>query len=136
MLERDYIMHLIRQFFESLEELTKQRDNNFLTPTLQNKVNDLYRAYLNRPASFFHQHSPEELIQYLREEFPESQFIRRLEILTETLRLDASIKTSEQEKHCILEKTLTLMEYLDKHSDTFSFERKRIISEIKFTITS
>lgn len=52
-------------------------------------------------------------------------------MLSELLCYDASIKSSAKEKKELYRKTLYTMEYLDTHSDTFSFERRRKIGEIK-----
>ena len=44
MLEKDYIMRLIRQFFEALEKLIEKRGKEEGT-TLQIEVNGMYRSY-------------------------------------------------------------------------------------------
>ena len=52
MLERDYIMRLIRQFFEALEKLKEEKAEK-QSSTLQLEIHSMYRAYFHQPESFF-----------------------------------------------------------------------------------
>ena len=115
MLERDYIMRLIRQFFEALEKLKEEKAEK-QSSTLQLEIHSMYRAYFHQPESFFYEQDAEFILHYLQTEFPKQ---------------DASIKSSAKEKKELYRKALYTMEYLDTHSDTFSFERRRKIGEIK-----
>lgn len=80
---------------------------------------------------FFYEQDAEFILHYLQTEFPKQEFLQRIEMLSELLCYDASIKSSAKEKKELYRKTLYTMEYLDTHSDTFSFERRRKIGEIK-----
>ena len=121
MLERDYIMRLIRQFFEALEKLKEEKAEK-QSSTLQLEIHSMYRAYFHQPESFFYEQDAEFILHYL---------LQRIEMLSELLCYDASIKSSAKEKKELYRKALYTMEYLDTHSDTFSFERRRKIGEIK-----
>ena len=46
MLQRDYIMRLLQQFFEALEKLVEERDKKD-GPELQLQLQSIYRAYFN-----------------------------------------------------------------------------------------
>ena len=52
MLERDYIMRLIRQFFEALEKFKEEKAEK-QSSTLQLEIHSMYRAYFHQPESFF-----------------------------------------------------------------------------------
>lgn len=130
MLERDYIMRLIRQFFEALEKLKEEKAEK-QSSTLQLEIHSIYRAYFHQPESFFYEQDTEFILHYLQTEFPKQEFLQRIEMLSELLCYDASIKSSAKEKKELYRKALYTMEYLDTHSDTFSFERRRKIGEIK-----
>ena len=53
MLERDYIMRLIRQFFEALEKLKEEKAEK-QSSTLQLEIHSMYRAYFHQPEIFFY----------------------------------------------------------------------------------
>ena len=54
-----------------------------------------------------------------KRKFPKQEFLQRIEMLSELLCYDASIKSSAKEKKELYRKALYTMEYLDTHSDTF-----------------
>lgn len=130
MLERDYIMRLIRQFFEALEKLKEEKETKPVA-TLRVEVYSMYRAYFRQPESFFYEQDAEYILHYLQAEFPEQEFLHRIEMLSDLLSYDASIQQSAEERKTLYQKVLYLMNYLDTHSDTFSFDRRRKIAEIK-----
>ena len=57
------------------------------------------------------------------------ELLTRIDMLSELLYQDALLKESEEQKY-LLRKSLFLLNYLDTHSDTFSFERRGKIGEI------
>ena len=130
MLERDYSMRLIRQFFEALEKLKEEKATKPVE-TLRIDIHSMYRAYFRQPESFFYEQGAEYILSYLQTEFPEKEFLHRIEMLSDLLCYDASIQQSPQERKILYQKALFLMNYLDSHSDTFSFERRRKIAEIE-----
>lgn len=130
MLERDYIMRLIRQFFEALEKLKEEKTTK-PAATLQIEVQSMYRAYFHQSESFFYEQDAEYILQYLQAEYSEQEFLHRIEMLSDLLNYDASIQQSPEAKKTLYQKALLLLTYLDTHSNTFSFERRRKIAEIK-----
>lgn len=129
MLERDYIMRLIRQFFEALEKLKEKREKQE-GATLQMETDDMYRSFFHQPAPFFYEASSDILIGYIQARFPEKEYLHRMELLAELLYLDSTIKTSEEERRMLWGKVLDLLTFLDTHSDTFSFERRRKMEDV------
>lgn len=91
MLERDYIMRLIRQFFEALEKLKEEKETKPVA-TLRVEVYSMYRAYFRQPESFFYEQDAEYILHYLQTEFPEQEFLHRIEMLSDLLSYDASIQ--------------------------------------------
>ena len=51
MLQRDYIMHLVRQFIEALEKLVEEKKKED-GPEFQLKIQSIYRAYFNHSHHF------------------------------------------------------------------------------------
>ena len=128
MLEKDYIMRLIRQFFEALEKLIEKRGKEEGT-TLQIEVNGMYRSYFHQPQDF--EAGMDIILAYMQARFSEEECLQRMELLAELLRFDASLKPSTEEGQMLNEKALELLTFADTHSDTFSLERRRKMEEIK-----
>lgn len=129
MLQRDYIMRLLRQFVEALEKLVEEKKNED-TPTLQLKLQSLYRAYFNHPHTFYYEQEADFILNDLGQNYEGEELLTRIDMLSELIYQDALLKP-EAEQRYLLGKSLYLLEYLDTHSDTFSFERRNKICEIK-----
>lgn len=129
MLERDYIMRLIRDFFDALEKLKvkSQKENK---PTLQLEIKSMYRAYFTQSENFFYEQDINYILFYLETTFPPHELLQRVEILAELMYFDGSIQT-ETGKKLLWSKSLALLLYLDTHSNTFSMERRNKITKIK-----
>ena len=121
---------LIGWIFEALEKLKEEKETKPVA-TLRVEVYSMYRAYFRQPESFFYEQDAEYILHYLQTEFPEQEFLHRIEMLSDLLSYDASIQQSAEERKTLYQKVLYLMNYLDTHSDTFSFDRRRKIAEIK-----
>ena len=122
MLERDYIRRLIRQFFEELEKLRDKQKKNAASSTY----------HLGHPASFFYEQDAEFILQTLVPEFSAEQIIQRLEMLADLLYFDASgSDCSEDLRKDLWNKALFMYDYVDRHSDTFSFERRGKMTVLK-----
>lgn len=130
MLERDYIKRLIRQFFDALEKLIEKKEY-LPQENIQLEFEGMYRTYFLESKEFFCTQDKEYLLMYLCQTFERHELLDRVEILAELLYQDALIQSSDDEQKNLLEKSLYLLEYLDQHSDTFSFERKSKIAGIK-----
>ena len=66
----------------------------------------------------------------MRQNYGDEELLTRIDMLSELLYQDALLKESEEQKY-LLRKSLFLLNYLDTHSDTFSFERRGKIGEIE-----
>ena len=119
MLQRDYIMRLVRQFIEALEKLVEEKKKED-GPEFQLKIQSIYRAYFNHSHHFYYEQDAEYILTDLSQDYEGQEFLTRIDMLSELLYQDA-----------LLAKALYLKEYLDSHSDTFSFERRNKINEIK-----
>ena len=129
MLQRDYIMRLLHEFVEALTKLVDEKKEDD-APVFQLKVNSIYRAYFNHTPKFYYEQDPEFILNDLQQAYEGPEFLVRIEMLSELLYQDALLKEPAEQKY-LSAKALYLLEYLDSHSDTFSFERRDKISEIK-----
>ena len=132
MLERDYIRRLIRQFFEEIEKLKDRQKKHTDASSFQCEIASMYRAYLGHPVSFFYEQDAEFILQTLVSDFPTGQLVQRVEMLADLLYLDASVPDcSECLQTDLWKKSLFLYNYVDIHSDIFSFERRSRIAVLK-----
>ncbi len=128
MLQRDYILRLIREFTEALEELWNEKEKKETTE-VQEQLQTLYRAYFNHPPTFYYEQDAEYIMNDLRQNYEEESFLGRIDMLSELMYRDALLKAPEEQNY-LAGKALYLLTYLDEHSNTFSFERRRKICEI------
>ncbi len=92
----------------------------------------MYRAYLGHPASFFYEQDAEFILQTLASELSAEQIVQRLEMLADLLYFDASgSDCSEDLTKDLRNKALFMYDYVDRHSDTFSFERRGKMTVLK-----
>ena len=129
MLQRDYIMRLVRQFIEALEKLVEEKKKED-GPEFQLKIQSIYRAYFNHRHHFYYEQDAEYILTDLSQDYEGQEFLTRIDMLSELLYQDALLKEPDEKKY-LLAKALYLKEYLDSHSDTFSFQRRNKINEIK-----
>lgn len=115
-------MRLLQQFFEALEKLVEERDKKD-GPELQLQLQSIYRAYFNHPSTFYYDQDAEYILNEMGQNYGGEELLTRIDMLSELLYQDALLKESEEQKY-LLRKSLFLLNYLDTHSDTFSFERR------------
>ncbi len=129
MLQRDYVMRLVRELGEVLEKLLEEREKKDL-PEIQLQIRSIYRTYFNHPYSFYYEQDAEYILNDLCKNYSWEEFLLRIDMLSEVMYQDALLKETAEQKY-ILGKALYLLRYLDTHSDTFSLERRRKISEME-----
>ncbi len=129
MLQRDYILRLVREFTEALEKLLEEKEKKDV-PEVQVQLQSMYRAYFNHPPSFYYEQDAEYILNDLQQHYEGEAFLGRIDMLSELMYQDALLKVPEEQAF-LSKKVLCLLKYLDAHSDTFSFERRRKISEME-----
>lgn len=122
-------MRLLQDFAEALEKLVEERYKKE-GPELQLQIQSIYRAYFNHPHTFYYTQDAEYILNDLGQNYGGEELLTRIDMLSELIYQDALLKETEEQKY-LLRKSLYLLKYLDKHSDTFSFERRGKISEIE-----
>lgn len=122
-------MRLLQDFTEALEKLVEERHKKE-GPELQLQIQGIYRAYFNHPHTFYYTQDAEYILNDLGQNYGEKELLTRIDMLSELIYQDALLKETEEQRY-LLRKSLYLLKYLDKHSDTFSFERRGKISEIE-----
>lgn len=123
MLQRDYIMKLIQLFFEALAKFLRNKGDK-APEVLRPELDELYKTFLKQPRDYFKSMSIDEI----GNSFDEDTRLYKIEIVAELFFQDALL--GEVDK-LLLEKSLSLLQYAEINSDTFSIERHRKIGEIE-----
>ena len=91
MLQRDYIMRLVRQFIEALEKLVEEKKKED-GPEFQLKIQSIYRAYFNHSHHFYYEQDAEYILTDLSQDYEGQEFLTRIDMLSELLYQDALLK--------------------------------------------
>ena len=124
--ERVQVIGYVEYSYLTTLEEKKKEDG----PEFQLKIQSIYRAYFNHSHHFYYEQDAEYILTDLSQDYEGQEFLTRIDMLSELLYQDALLKEPDEKKY-LLAKALYLKEYLDSHSDTFSFERRNKINEIK-----
>lgn len=123
MLERDYIMRLVREFFEALE-LLKRKD----LKERKDELERMYKQYVG-PYAFYHAASVDGIMDSMRQYAP-AERLPRLEMLAELYYAETAL-VSAPEREMLLEKALSLFSFVDSHDRTYDMTRLGKMAEIR-----
>ena len=123
MLHQDYFIRVLREFFDALARAMRKEGED-----RSQAVHELYREYLGEYECW--QNANVEEAMELLARYPEEQRLSRMEMLAELYYAEAELRTYPISE-TLLERALTLFEYLDRHSDTFSIIRGMKVDDIR-----
>lgn len=129
MLERDYIMRLVREFAEALELLLSKKDRDMQ----MEEMRAMYNQYVG-PYEFYHTAAVDDVMQSM-EQFPEGERLIRMEMLAELYYAETGLVSGPM-RSMILEKALALFDFVDCHDRTYSLTRLAKMSEIRRRLDS
>ena len=124
MLERDYIMRLIREFMAALARMLEKKEIEGRREALRK----LYEQYVG-PYDFYHIMSVDDIMQSFTK-YPESERLHRMEMLAELYYAEADM-LSEPMRGNIISIALSLFGFVDRNSKTFSFDRRKKMDELR-----
>ena len=124
MLQQDYIMRLIREFFAALQRALEKNEIEDRTKA----IHELYDQYVG-PYEFYQNATIEEVMTDI-ERYPEEQRIHRLEMLAELYYVEAPLRVLPFRDQ-LYRQAYLLFRYIDSHSGVYSFDRKKKIEEIE-----
>ena len=124
MIQEDYFIRIIEEFFAALRRITKKQKD--ISGQLD-ALGRLYNTYLG-DSSFYHMAGMDEVMESFSR-WPEEERIYRMEIYY----VEANLKEGLPKKY-LQERALPLFSFIDAHSDTYSLDRLRKISELKKSI--
>lgn len=124
MLERDYIMRLIREFLAALARLLEKKEMT----DRHEELKKLYDQYVGS-YTFYHLAPVEKVIEALGQEDEEKRFYK-MEMLAELYLAEADM-VSKPEGGQLLEKSFALFDFLDHYSKTYSIDRIKKMDGIR-----
>jgi hypothetical protein len=131
MYKRDFILRMIQMLGEVIARILGLISKGDYQLASQN-IENAYTEFLKQDAAFFRKLPKENLTNKLIKEH--NYTLGHLEILSELFYAEAELlyaKGNQIESIEYYEKSLTLFEFVDKESKSFSFEKQLKISKIK-----
>jgi hypothetical protein len=129
MIERDYIMRILKQFFDVLQKLINNIDPDN-EEGFKVELNELCELYLGNSISFYADNKNEDILSALGDR-SHSEMQARATMLAEVLYHNIVITKDEDGKILLARKVLALLSFIEEHSDTYSFERLSRIAEMR-----
>ncbi len=124
MIERDYIMRLIREFMAALLRFLEKNEIR----RNEDELISLYNSYVGDSA-FYHTASMDDVMDSFMK-WSSEQRIYRIEMLAELYYAEAGIKSGPT-RYDLLNRAYFLFDFLDRNSKVYSFERIRKMGDIK-----
>ncbi|MGI6222426.1 MAG: hypothetical protein ACOYJG_02315 [Prevotella sp.] len=124
MLQRDYIMRIIREFLAALQRMLEKKEFEGRREMLEK----LYDQYVG-PHTFYHTATLEDVLKSLEGEDAEHRAMK-IQILSELFYYDAQME-SEPFRTMLLQKAYAMYDWLQDHEQTYSSERIKRMDEIK-----
>ena len=129
MLQRDYIMRILQQFYDALHKLVNNIEAEKIED-VQLQFNGMYLDYLKKDSSFFYENDISTILQFLGDGNDKESLVK-ISILAELLYNDALLNQKSEMKQKLLSKTLELLLLIKSRDKTFSEERDSRIEQIK-----
>ena len=124
MLQRDYIMRLIREFIAALNRLLDKKE----VTDRREEIKKLYEQFLG-PYTLYHNATIDEVMTALQGEDEEHRFYK-MQILAELFNVEADTE-SKPFSDFLLEKSYALFDFIDKNGKEYSLDRRRKMENIK-----
>ena len=125
MIEKDYILRILQQFFEDLNTFINRKNKKDSEEDIVSFYNTYVGDYL-----FYHTAEINNIINSF-DKYTDDEKLYRMQILAELFLQEAQLKTVENTKYTLLKKSLTLWECIDSKSNTYSIERIKKIEFIR-----
>ncbi len=123
MLKKDFLIRQLNEFTQALFQLLLRRKENPEKESLQ-LISETYR-FLNLTSNNLHQLSASEIISIFEKE---ELYLEKLELTGMLLLEEYSLSGNKEEDNCLFDLAGDIISYVDKNSDTYSIERKKILA--------
>lgn len=129
MLQRDYILRLIREFMAALERMLEKKE----VADRREEIKQLYEQYVG-PYALYHNATIDEVLLALAG-MDEEQRLPRMEMLAELFYAEADT-VSNPERDFLLEKAFALFSIIEREGKTYSLKRRWKMQDIQERISN
>lgn len=129
MLQRDYILRLIREFMAALERMLEKKE----VADRREEIKQLYEQYVG-PYALYHNATIDEVLLALAG-MDEEQRLPRMEMLAELFYVEADT-VSNPERDFLLEKAFALFSIIERDGKTYSLKRRWKMQDIQERISN
>ncbi len=129
MLQRDYILRLIREFMAALERMLEKKE----VADRREEIKQLYEQYVG-PYALYHNATTDEVLLALAG-MDEEQRLPRMEMLAELFYAEADT-VSNPERDFLLEKAFALFGIIEREGKTYSLKRRWKMQDIQERISN
>lgn len=129
MLQRDYILRLIREFMAALERMLEKKE----VADRREEIKQLYEQYVG-PYALYHNATIDEVLLALAG-MDEEQRLPRMEMLAELFYVEADT-VSNPERDFLLEKAFALFSIIEREGKTYSLKRRWKMQDIQERISN
>ena len=123
MLQQDYILRLLREFMDALARMLEKKEMS----SRREEIRRMYDQYVG-PYALYHNATMDEVLTALAP-LDDEKRMAKLEMLAELYYAEAET-VGQPTRGFLLDKAFTLFQLIDRQGKTFSFERRRKMSEI------
>lgn len=124
MLQRDYILRLIREFMAALQRMLEKKE----IKERKEEMRRLYDQYVG-PYAFYHCATLDDVMEALAGE-EEGHRMAKIEMLSELYYAESAL-VEKPEGDRLLSMAFSLYDYLEHYSRMFSWERHRKMADIR-----
>lgn len=129
MLQRDYILRLIREFMAALERMLEKKE----VANRREEIKQLYEQYVG-PYALYHNATIDEVLLALAG-MDDEQRLPRMEMLAELFYVEADT-VSNPERDFLLEKAFALFSIIEREGKTYSLKRRWKMQDIQERISN
>ena len=126
MLQRDYFLRLIEEFYAAISRFLVKKEDDL---EHDKHLKDLYRQYVG-DYNDLRNLSLSEAIAYANEQWKEGERMDKLNMLAELLYAEACFKAKPLGQ-MLLEKVYSLFDYVEENGSTFSINRRQRMEKIR-----
>lgn len=124
MIQQDYFIRVIREFFDALARAMNLKDMTDRSKA----IHDLYQQYLGE-YEYFQNATVEDALEHFSQ-YPEDKGISCVEMLAELYYAEADTRAYPINE-TLMERALALFEYVNRNGKAYSFDRTQKIDLIR-----
>jgi hypothetical protein len=129
MLQRDFLMRQLKDFFEALTELLGKTKTSTVQE-LDSKIETLYKTYFQHNREFYLQADAETIVrEVMTGEL--SAAVVKSEMLAALLAIDADHRIHAEQRLDLYRKALLCYEFVEQHSTLYDEARLKKMDEIR-----